>query len=184
MTFKQRLKIKGSVIDTNNQLNGVFPSFNLLNNEFSPGFRLINIFSSHFSFHLSNHKNKDSKAIYICKLNECIFHTLSDLKIVTMILDTSIKNQVATSIVYVHLYNNLVKKTIHYTVNVTITEAELFANRCGINQAVQIPGINYIIVITDSIHVAHYIFNSSIYLYQLQLIAISKELMEFFNKDS
>ena len=101
-----------------------------------------------------------------------------------MILDASIKNQVATSIVYVHLYNNLVKKTIHYTVNVTITEAELFANRCGINQAVQIPGINYIIVITDSIHVAHYIFNSSIYLYQLQLIAISKELMEFFNKDS
>ena len=136
MTFKQRLKIKRSVVDTNNWLNRVFPSFNLLSNEFSLGFRLINILPSCFSFHLSNHKSKDSKAIYICKLNECIFHASSDLKIVTIILDASIKNWVATSIVHVHSYNNLVKKTIHHMVNVTTTKAELFAIGCGINQAV------------------------------------------------
>jgi len=102
---------------------------------------------------------------------------------VTVISDTSIKNQVAISIVHVHSYDNPVKKTIHHVVKVTTTEAKLFAIRCGINQAVQISGINHIIVITDSIHVTQYIFNSSIHPYQLQSIMISKELREFFNKD-
>jgi len=60
-------------------------------------------------------------------------------------------------------------------------EVELFAIRCGINQAVQIPGSSCIIIITDAIHVAQRIFNFSIHLYQLQSITISKNLQEFFN---
>ena len=71
---------------------------------------------------------------------------------VTVISDISIKNQVAASIMHVYLYNNLVKKTIHHIVKITTTEAKLFAIRCGINQAVQIPGINCIVIIIDSIH--------------------------------
>jgi len=31
---------------------------------------------------------------------------------------------------------NGIKKTIHHTINITLTEAELFATRYGINQAV------------------------------------------------
>ena len=38
------------------------------------------------------------------------------------------------------------------SVNVTITEAELFAIRCEINQAIQIPEAIYIIVITNIIY--------------------------------
>jgi len=109
MTFKQRLKIKGFVVNANNWLNGVFSSFNLLSDEFSLGFRLINILPSCFSFYLSNYKSKDNKAIYICKLNECILHASSNLKMVTVILDTSIKNQVATSIVHVHSACSLIQ---------------------------------------------------------------------------
>jgi len=66
----------------------------------------------------------------------------------------SIKNQGATSIAHIHIYNNLVIKTLHYTVNITSTEAELFAIRCGINQATQLANINHIVVIMDSIHAA------------------------------
>jgi len=40
-----------------------------------------------------------------------------------------------------------------------ITEAKLFAIRCGINQATNLNGINEIIVITDSIHATKRIFN-------------------------
>jgi len=40
---------------------------------------------------------------------------------------------------------------IHHTVNVTTTEAELFAIRCSINQAISISNIKYIVVITDSL---------------------------------
>ena len=50
ITTKQQLKIKSFIIDANNYLNGIFPFFNFLSNEFSPGFILIDNFSSCFSF--------------------------------------------------------------------------------------------------------------------------------------
>ena len=56
----------------------------------------------------------------------------------------------------------ILKKTIYYTVNVKITKAELFAIRCKINQAINIPEVFHIIVITDAIHLAKHIFDSSI----------------------
>jgi len=59
----------------------------------------------------------------------------------------------------------------------------MFAIRCGINQAVDIPNIKKIIIITDSLHVARRIFNLSSHLYQLQSAAISHKLREFFHKD-
>ena len=71
---------------------------------------------------------------------------------------------------------------IYHTVNITITEVELFAIRCGISQAVQIMDGFYIIIITDSIHSAHWIFDSFIHFYQQQSIAILKDLRLFSNK--
>ena len=69
------------------------------------------------------------------------------------------------SITHVYLYLNSIKKTIHHTINITFTEAEIFAIRCGINQDVQIPDITYIIIVTDAIYVAHCIFDSLIHPY-------------------
>jgi len=56
-----------------------------------------------------------------------------------------------------HIYNNswnIFTKTIHYVINVTFTETELFLIRCGINQAVQILNAKYIIIIKDTIPAA------------------------------
>jgi len=100
-----------------------------------------------------------------------------------VVLDASIKNQVATLIAYIHIHNNPIVKTFHHAINVTFTEAEFFAIRCGINQAIQLSNISHIIVVTDSMHAAKKIFDSSIYPYQIQLSTISKELVEFFKKD-
>ena len=58
MTTKQQLKIKSSIVDANNHLNEIFPSFDSLNHEFFPGFRLIDNFPSYFSFHQANYKDK------------------------------------------------------------------------------------------------------------------------------
>ena len=55
-------------------------------------------------------------------------------------------------------------------------KAELFILRYGINQVVQVSGLPCIIVITDTLHAAKRIFDLFIHLYQLQLIAISKDL--------
>ena len=60
---------------------------------------------------------------------------------------------------------NIMANTIHYAINITITEAKLFAIRYEINQAIYITNILYIIIITDTIYLAKKIFDSSIYPY-------------------
>ena len=183
LTPKQRLKVKGPIMDANNRLNGIFHSFNSLISEFSLGNRLIDILPSHFSFHLLNRKNKESKKAHICKLNKLILQVLVESKMAVFISDVSIKNQVAILITYIHIYSNPVIKTLHYITNITSNEVELFTIRCGINQATQLVNINCIIVIMDSIYVVKRIFNSLVHLYQVQLLLISKELRKFFNRD-
>ena len=57
LTAKQWLKVKSSIINTNNCLNKVLHSFNSLNKELSLGFYLVNTFSDHFSFISVNQKS-------------------------------------------------------------------------------------------------------------------------------
>ena len=59
-------------------------------------------------------------------------------------------------------------------------EAELFAIRCGINQACSINNISKIITVTDSIHVARTIFSSESHPFQIHLAAILNKLWKFF----
>jgi len=87
----------------------------------------------------------------------------SDPSYALVITDTSIKNNVATSITYKDVCHKPVIKTLYHIVNVTTTEAELFAIRCDINQTTSISSISKIVVITDSLHAAQRIFNSSLY---------------------
>jgi len=81
--------------------------------------------------------------------------------------DASIKKLVATSIAHIHTYDKPIIKTIHHVVNVTSTEVELFAIRCGINQSSYLNNIFKIIVITDSIHAVKRIFDPSIHSFQV-----------------
>jgi len=71
--------------------------------------------------------------------------------------DASIKNNVTTSISHIHSCSSPIKKTLHHAINVTMTEAELFAIKCGISQVIQVPDIFCIIIIMNSIHVALFI---------------------------
>ena len=167
LTLKQQLNVKGPIVDANNRLNGIFHSFNSFSSEFSLGDRLIDIFPNCFSFHLLDRKNKESKRAYICRLDELILQTLDKSKIAIVVSDTSIKNQVAISITHIHIYNNPIIKTLHHTINVTSTEAELFIIRYGINKTTQVVNINHIVVIIDSIYIAKRIFDSSIHPYQV-----------------
>ena len=157
--------------------------FNSFSDEFPPSSRLINIFPNWLLFYLSNQVSKNSRVVHIYKLNEYILYALTNLKTVVVVSNMSIKNQIATSIVYVHSFRNPIIKTLHHVVNVTTTETELFAIKCSINQAVQIININYIVIVTYSIHTAHKIISSSVHPYQIQSSAISRKLREFFNKD-
>ena len=81
------------------------------------------------------------------------------------------------------MYNKLIIKTIHQVVNISTTKAKLFAIHCGINQAINVPNIRYIVIITDSLHTAKRIFDSLTYPYQIYSAAISHKLWEFFSKN-
>ena len=94
------MKVKSSIVDANNRLNGVFNYFDSFNNEFSPGNRLMDIYPSHFTFHHSNRKNSDTRKTHLCYLNEIVFIALIDPKMAIVIFNASIKNQVTTSIAH------------------------------------------------------------------------------------
>ena len=139
----------------------------------------MDIFSNCFSFNLFDKKEKDN----ICaqELNNLVLlnSTLSSALVVT---DASIKDNITTLIAHVHQANSPLIKTVHHTVFVTSSKAELFAMRCDINQACNKDNISKIVVITDSIHLAKRIFDSLLHSLQSHSAAILSKLRLFFNK--
>ena len=160
---KQNSWLYSLLINMNERCNEFLPAFSSFNNEFSLGNRLINSFSDQFSFHNQTHDIKS----YMQNLDTITIEASNNLYFSIIIADTSIQNNVATSISHIHSHNSPVIKTIHQVINVTSTEAKLFAIRYGINQAVSILNINWIIVITDFLHMAKKFFDSSLHPYQI-----------------
>ena len=113
-----------------------------------------------------------------------VLHYSSDSHTAIVIMDASIKNDIATSISHIHSANRPLIKTVHHTSFVTSTEAELFAIRCSINQACSIGNISKIIVITNSIHTANKIFDYGSYPFQIHSAAILSELRSFFSSNN
>ena len=133
LIIKQDLNIKDPMVDIDNRFNEIISSFSPFNCEFLLGNRLIDIFPNQFSFHSLDRKSKNSIKSHLRNLENISLQSLLDLYTVIVVPDASIKNNVATSIAYVYIYDSLVIKTIHYTVNITSTEAEIFVLKCGIN---------------------------------------------------
>jgi len=161
-----------------NRFNESFPSFIPLHLEFSPGLRIIDNFSDRISFNICD-KGKDNKH-RAHQLDELALESSSFPSTTIITSDASIKDDVATSISHTHTYNRPIIKIIHHAVHVTSTKAELFAIRCGINQALNLDNMSKVIVITDSIHMARKIFEPSIHPYQVQSAAILSDLHKFF----
>jgi len=78
-----------------NKFNKVFSFFFLLNSEFLPGNRLIDIFPNHFYFYLIDRSNNQNIKSYIKRLNNITIQVLLDSYSVVVVSDTSVKNQVA-----------------------------------------------------------------------------------------
>ena len=168
--------IKDLVVNMDNRFNEVFPSFDPLNPQFTPGYRIINSFSSHFSFHFFNKYSDESLISCSHQLDEMIIVSSENPSYALVITNASIKNNVATSIAYVHICNRPVVKTLYHAVNVNSIKAELFVIKCSINQATNSTEILKIVVITDSIHAAKKIFDSSLHSFQTHSASILCEL--------
>ena len=164
MTTKQQAAIKSFIVDASSHLNGIFLSFDSLNKEFYLGNRLVDSFSS---CNKADYSLEESKSHYCSLLDNIVLNTSSDPSTVVVISDTSIKSNITMSVIYDHLFNNPLKKTLHHAINVTSTEAELFSIRCGINRTTQISSTSHIIIITDALYVTQRIFDLTIHLYQI-----------------
>ena len=112
-----------------------------------------------------------------------VLHYSSDPHAALVIIDASIKNNIATSISHIHSANHPLIKTVHHASFVTSMEAEPFAIRCGINQACSISNVSKIVVVTDSIHIAKKIFDYGCHPFQIHLAAILSELRTFFSSN-
>ena len=170
LTNHQRILTKGYLIDSYNKVHGIFPSFSPLNSEFSPGHRIIDNFSDRFSFNLVNKKEKEKDKFCAQELDDMVLHNSSLSHTALVITDASIKNNITTSILHVHIVNHPLTKTVHHALFVTSTEVELFAIRYGINQACSNNIVSKIIVVTDSIHA---VMNLILFNFTLQRFSMS-----------
>jgi len=130
--------------------------------ELFPSSQIIDIFSDRFSFNLCI-KGKNNK-FCIHQLDSMIIEASFSQSIAIVTSDANIKNDIATSISYMYISNQPLIKTLYHAAFVTSTEAELFAIKCGINQATSNNNISKIVIITNSIHIAKRIFNPSSHL--------------------
>ena len=183
LTTRQRSLTKGHLVNSNIKFYGIFPFFSPLDPEFFPGYCIIDKFSDCFSFNLVNKKENSQNKIRCQELDDLTLHCSSEPNTALVITDASIKNDIATSISHIHLANRPLTKTVHHASFVTSTEAELFAIRCGINQACFISNVSKIVIITNSIHAAKKIFDCGFYPYQIHLAAILSELHTFFQSN-
>ena len=180
-TSCQRSCIKGHLVDIDNRFNVIFLSFTPFHSELSSGHRIINNFSDHFSFNLYNKKNKNK--IHLQQLNNMVIELSNSPSTTIVVMNASIKNNIATSILHIHIANKPIIKILHHIVHVTSTETELFTIRCGINQTTNCEDISKIIIITNSIYVAKKIFDPLLHPYQVHIIAILSELRNFFSQN-
>ena len=177
-TSCQKTITKGHLIDSNNKLYRVFPTFSPLYPEFNLGSRIIDIFPDCFSFNLASREKNNNKCYQ--QLDELTLQSSSSPHTAIVITDASVKKDIATSISHVHTHNHSLTKMVHHAAYIMSTEAELFAIRCSINQVCSKENISKI---ANSIHATKKIFNSKPHLYQLHTTAILQELHWFFAKD-
>ena len=174
LTKHQKTIVKGHLIDSNNKLFGIFPSFSPLNLELNLGSRVVDVFSDRFSFNLVNREKNDKT--HFQQLDEIMLHSSSSSHTAIVVTNASVKNDITISVLHVHICDHPLIKMVHHTAFVTCTEAELFAIRCSINQAYSKENVSKIIVVTDSIHAAKKIFNDKSHPYQIHTTAILHEL--------
>ena len=167
---KQQLKIKSPIVDVNNQLDEIFPSFDSLNKEILLGFWLIDTFSNCFSFFSVNRKQ-----------NNLYEDSLINQDTVFIIADVSIINNVATSVSYIQRERDIIVKIVYHATNVNFIEAKLFI-RYGINHAMQLQDISCIISVTDAISAAKWIFDISTHLYCYELKCYDLKLKVLSNR--
>jgi len=181
LTDKQRSNLKSPIKDVNKCLNDVRECFNLLFPLFSLGSRVVNHFSSRFSFHSPSSSSNEDLYHHIQNLNQVFRSSQTAPYNIAIIADGGIKkSQVATTVAYIWSENSLVQCLQANSINVTSIEAELMATRLGLIPTMEEENVHNIIVITDSIATAKKVFESKTNPLQNMFILVTSAIDSFF----
>ena len=116
MTMKQKLILKSLLVNSNNWSNKLQLAFNRLNKEISPGFNLIDNFSSCFSFYLANRMDLSSLCIHFHNLDILVWNMLFKHDSVIAIVNASIKDNITIFVSHIYTCGRELSKKIHHVV--------------------------------------------------------------------
>jgi len=91
LTDKQRSNLKSPIKDVNERLNGVRECFNPLFPLFSPGSRVVDHFSTRFSFHSPSSSSDEDLYHHIQNLNQAFRSSQTAPHNITIVADGGIK---------------------------------------------------------------------------------------------
>jgi len=161
--MKQQANLKSPIKNVNKHLNSVRNCFNPLHSLFSPGFRIVNHFSSKISFHSPSSLSDEDLYQHLQSLNLAFRSSQINSDSTAIIANGGVKkSHIAIAIAYVWSDNFIVKQLQVHFINVISIEAELMAIHTGLIPAIEINNIHDIIVVTDFITAARKILESKV----------------------
>jgi len=184
LTDKQRSNLKSPIKDINKYLNSVRECFNPLFPLFSLGSRVVDHFSSRFSFHSPSSSSDEDLYHHIQNLNQAFRSSQTASHNIAIVADGGIKkSQVATAVTHIWSENSLIQHLQANSINVTSIKAELMAIRLGLIPTMEEKNIHNIIIITDSIAAAKKFFESKTDPLQNMFIPVTLAIDSLFQKD-
>jgi len=185
LTIKQQANLKSPIKDVNDRLNGVRQCFNPLHSLFSPGSRLVDLFSGRITFHSPSSFSDEDLHQHLQSLEHTFRSSQINNNNAAIIADSGIKkSQVATAIAHIWSDNHIIKSLKVHSINITSLEAELMAIHTGLVPTMEIEDIHNITIITDSIAAAKKILKSKVDPLQNMFIPLASAIKTFFSKDS
>jgi len=182
LTGKQWSNLKSPIKDVNKCLNGVRECFNPLFPLFSLGSKVVDHFSSRFSFHSSSSSSDEDLYHHIQNLNQAFRSSQTAPHNIAIIADGGVKkSQVATAVTHIWSENSLVQHLQANSINVISIEAELMAIHLGLIPTMEEKNVHNIIVIT--IAAAKKFFESKNDPLQNMFIPVTSAIDSFFRKD-
>ena len=104
----------------------------------------MDTFSNYFSFNTVKYKDAKARTAHLNQFKNVYQRSSNSHDIIFIISDTSVKNNIVTSISYIQRKHNIIRKTVYHTMNISSTEAKLFIIRCGISHVKIInSGLNF-----------------------------------------
>jgi len=182
LTDTQSARLKSPLLDTEALLLNLTEHFDSLHPEIRPGYRLLDNFPDHVSFHPCDRSNGHTHKLQFNALDQLCHEASSDPSTLVVATDASMippRNMQTVSVVHFWRLGEWVSSSKAPIGRATALDAELFAIRLGIVKATSFD-VKRIVIITDSLTAARRAVDASVHSGQAHSLAIVQALRGFF----